>query len=152
MDRHPNVSRYNDGSRARYYEQEKETSNMRMTVNKRQQTHSDRIMRVRDNKPREFRYGGSRHSFGPYDRKESELGVRSKNPWQAEQSYLQHRKETTMIRLVMLFLMNKHPATVITWIRTTLIVLEMRIRVKENIKETTRKLYCVSSVATTFNG
>lgn len=81
------VIRYSDhdtkqdgGLKARYNGQEKEYSNLRMMYdNKRHQTHADRIMRGRDNKPREARYGGSRYNTGPYDRK-GELAWREK-PW-----------------------------------------------------------------------
>ena len=37
---------------------------------KRCPSHSDRIMRGRDNKPRGLRYGGSRYGSGPYDCRE----------------------------------------------------------------------------------
>ncbi|KAJ4873426.1 Uncharacterized protein Rs2_44904 [Raphanus sativus] len=81
------VIRYSDhdtkqdgGLKARYNGQEKEYSNLRMMYdNKRHQTHAHRIMRGRDNKPREARYGGSRYNTGPYDRK-GELAWREK-PW-----------------------------------------------------------------------
>ncbi|KAF2545826.1 hypothetical protein F2Q70_00021239 [Brassica cretica] len=67
---YPDASNHNDGFKARYHEQEKEISNSRtVNGNKRHQTHSDRIMRNRDNKPRRFRYDNTRYGSGPYDRK-----------------------------------------------------------------------------------
>ncbi|KAF3588397.1 hypothetical protein F2Q69_00028354 [Brassica cretica] len=73
--RYPDAPVHKAGLKARYHEQEKEISNSRMMYgNKRHQTHSDRIMRSRDNKPRY----GSRYGSGPYDRK-GELTWREKS-------------------------------------------------------------------------
>ncbi|KAF3610587.1 hypothetical protein DY000_02047400 [Brassica cretica] len=73
--RYPDAPVHKVGFKARYHEQEKEISNSRMIYgNKRHQTHSGRIMRSRDNKPRY----GSRYGSGPYDRK-GELTWREKS-------------------------------------------------------------------------
>ena len=64
------ASNHNDGFKARYHEQEMEISYSCTVIgNKRHQTHSDRIMRNRDNKPRGLRYDNTRYGSGPYDRK-----------------------------------------------------------------------------------
>ncbi|KAL0722818.1 hypothetical protein Bca4012_037417 [Brassica carinata] len=62
----------------RYYDQEPESFQSRYkNKSNRYPTHSDRIIRCRDIKPRGGRYGGSRYGSGPYDRK-GELTWREK--------------------------------------------------------------------------
>ncbi|KAG2328398.1 hypothetical protein Bca52824_011126 [Brassica carinata] len=73
VERYSYASRYKDEPRDKYYEQEKGTSKPRMDGINRNPSHSDRIMRARDIKHKEVRYGGFRQSYGPYDRK----GVRT---------------------------------------------------------------------------
>ncbi|CDY45926.1 BnaC06g09950D [Brassica napus] len=69
-------TRHKNEFRSRYHD-----DNVYQTRNKgygeRFQSHSDRIMRRRDERPSGNRYGGSRYHRGPYDRKE-ELTWREK--------------------------------------------------------------------------